>query len=289
MEYEEMDAQIVDFYENCAEAGRLERRLGIIEFYRTKEILGQYLQQGSVIYDVGGGIGMYARWLAAQGHQVHLLELAGAQVDYAREYMMAAGTVGGTEVQNPDGVKFAAETADARKLPRPDESADVVLLMGPLYHLQKKEDRMLALSEARRVLKKGGLLAAAGIPKYSSATWALSTYSDGNDFFEDDVYFRMLQEEITTGNHNRPEEYCRLVAQAYFHTAEGMEQEVEEAGFRVLATHAVEGCIWFTPNLNENWERPEIREKLLEILNLTEKDRELIGMSPHFLTMAVKE
>ena len=88
-----MNAQIVDFYENCAEAGRLERRLGIIEFYRTKEILGQYLQQGSVIYDVGGGIGMYARWLAAQGHQVHLLELAGAQVDYAREHMMAAGTI----------------------------------------------------------------------------------------------------------------------------------------------------------------------------------------------------
>ena len=146
-----MDAQIVDFYENCAEAGRLERRLGIIEFYRTKEILGQYLQQGSVIY------------------------------------------------------------------------------------------------------------------------------------------FDMLREEITTGNHNRPEEYCRLVAQAYFHTAEGMEQEVEEAGFRVLATHAGEGCIWFTPNLNENWESPEIREKLLEILHLTEKDKELMGMSPHFLTMAVKE
>ena len=69
---------------------------------------------------------------------------------------------------------------------------------------------------------------------------------------------------------------------------ENMEQEVEEAGFRVLATHAVEGCIWFTPNLNENWESPEIREKLLEILHLTEKDRELMGMSPHFLTMAVK-
>ena len=40
---------------------------------------------------------MYARWLAAQGHQVHLLELAGAQVDYAREHMMAAGTIGGGE------------------------------------------------------------------------------------------------------------------------------------------------------------------------------------------------
>ena len=72
--------------------------------------------------------------------------------------------------------------------------------------------------------------------------------------------------------------------------AEGEEHSfsMEEAGFRVLATHAVEGFIWFTPNLNENWERPEIREKLLEILHLTEKDRELMGMSPHFLTMAVK-
>lgn len=124
---------------------------------------------------------------------------------------------------------FTAETADARQLPREDATADVVLLMGPLYHLQKREDRDMALGEACRVLKPGGLLVAAGISKYSTATWALSTYSDGNDYLDDDVFLNMLKEEISTGNHNRPESYCRLIAEAYFTTAQDMAAEIEAA------------------------------------------------------------
>lgn len=292
MEYGEISAEVRRFYENCAEVGRLERRLGKVEFFRTRELLSQYIQEGSVIYDVGGGIGMYARWLAAQGHQVHLLELAEAQVDYAKEHMMGKGLAGGTIINEHEGIiggepLFQAEVADARNLPRPDESADVVLLMGPLYHLQRKEDRMLALKEAWRVLKKDGLLVTAGISKYSSATWALDTYSDGNTFLEEDDYFNMLVEEISTGNHNCPEGW-HLVAEAYFHTAAGMEEEVEEAGFAVKQTHAVEGTIWFTPNLEEHWDTPAVRERLLKLLHLTECDREMMGMSPHFMTIARK-
>ena len=70
------------------------------------------------------------------------LELADTAVAYAREHFVQ--TYG-----------FTAETADARRLPREDATADVVLLMGPLYHLQKREDRDMALGEARRVLKPG--------------------------------------------------------------------------------------------------------------------------------------
>ncbi|MCI8609710.1 MAG: class I SAM-dependent methyltransferase [Firmicutes bacterium] len=270
-----MKDEVHDFYNGCAEVGRLERRLGKIEFYRTTEILRQYIKETSVIYDVGGGIGMYAKWLAEQGHDVHLLELAENQVEYAKKNMMEKAT-------------FQAETADARKLPRTDNSADVVLLMGPLYHLQEREERMVALAEAYRVLKPGGLLIAAGISKYSSATWALSTYTDTNTLFEEDGYFNMLREEIETGCHNRPKGYEWVVAKAYFHTAEAMEQEIREGGFQVENSHAVEGCIWFTPNLMENWENPQAREKLLKILHMTELDKELMGMSPHFLTVAKK-
>ena len=274
--YKEMCAEVYDFYNSGAEIGRLARRLGKIEFYRSKEILGQYIQGSNVIYDVGGGVGMYAAWLAEKGNQVHLLELAENAVAYARETVM-----------KESGTDFAAEVADARCLPRPDRSADVVLLMGPLYHLQERADRDLALKEAYRVLKPGGLLMAAGISKYSTATWALSTYSASNDYLDDDVFLGMLKEEIVTGNHNRPEEYCGLIAKAYFTTADEMASEIEAAGFQVLGRHAVEGCIWFTPNLDENWENPAARDRLLTV-HLTEQDIEMMGMSPHFLVAARK-
>ena len=57
-------SEIYDFYNNGAEIGRLERGLGIVEFHRTKEILSRYIDKGKVVYDIGGGIGMYAAWLA---------------------------------------------------------------------------------------------------------------------------------------------------------------------------------------------------------------------------------
>ena len=62
-----------------------------------------------------------------------MIELAPTAVEYAVSNMKAS---------------YTAETGDARRLNKPDNSADVVLLMGPLYHLQNKKDR-----EKKRSLK----------------------------------------------------------------------------------------------------------------------------------------
>lgn len=268
-------SEIYDFYNAGAEIGRLEHGLGKIEFYRTKEILAEYIKNGSVIYDIGGGIGIYSAWLSKQNNEVHLLELAENAVNYAKENMMC-------------GCRFIAETADARQIERPNNSADVVLLMGPLYHLQDVKDRAAALSEAYRVLKNGGLLIAAGISKFSSTTWALSVYGENNDYIDDPIFFDMLRGELTTGNHNRPKEYPYLIAESYFATPKSFSAEIKNSGFEIVNSHAVEGCIWFTPHLDEKWEDKASRERLLEILRLTQHDEEIIGMSPHFLVAAQK-
>ncbi len=55
---------IFDFYNNGAEIGRLENGLGMVEFYRSKEIISQYIPKASTAYDIGGGIGKYSEWLA---------------------------------------------------------------------------------------------------------------------------------------------------------------------------------------------------------------------------------
>ena len=272
--------EIYDFYNNGAEIGRLERGLGIVEFLRTKEILSRYIDDGKVIYDIGGGIGMYAVWLAKRGNEVHLIELAESSVEYAKTNMM-------------QDCQFVAETGNALKVNRPDESADVVLLMGPLYHLRDKGGRLQALREAFRVLKKGGLLVAAGISKFSSMTWALSVYGEkknGNlvEFLDDSVFFNMIKGEMTTGNHIRPKKYPKFIAESYFTTSKEMKEEVVEVGFFGEKAIAVEGCIWFTPHLAEKWEDEASRERLLEIVRLTETEPEMMGMSPHFLVVAKK-
>ena len=272
--------EIYDFYNNGAEIGRLERGLGIVEFYRTKEILSRYIDSGKMIYDIGGGIGIYAAWLAKKGNEVHLIELAENAVEYAKANMM-------------QDCRFIAETGNALQVNRPDESADVVLLMGPQYHLRDREERLQSLREAFRVLKEGGLLVAAGISKFSSMTWALSVYGEKKkqnlvEFIDDPVFFNMIKGEMITGDHIRPKEYPKFIAESYFTTSEEMKTEISEAGFKMEKAIAVEGCIWFTPHREEKWEDEASRERLLNIVRMTESEPEMMGMSPHFLVVARK-
>lgn len=149
---------IREFYEAAGEDGRLERGLGVVEGFRTKELLKRFLPSGGMcICDIGGGTGYYADWLASQGHRLSMLELAPSAVEVAKARQT---------------VPYEAVVGDARQLPWEDGSFNAALLLGPLYHLQEKADRMQALAEALRVLRPGGILFAAGISKFSSATLA---------------------------------------------------------------------------------------------------------------------
>lgn len=265
--------EVYEFYNNGAEIDRLERGLGVVEFYRSKEIISQYITEKITVYDIGGGIGKYSEWLAEKGHEVTLIELAPMAVDYAKEHMKTS---------------YTAEVGDAREINKPDESADVVLLMGPLYHLQNKSDRAKVLGEAYRVLKKGGLLITSGISKFSSTTWALSVYGNGCDFIDDDIYMNMLKHELATGEHNRPKEYPFIIANAYFHTIDELRDEIHDSDFQIKNSHAVEGCVWITPALDDKWKDIESRKRLLEIIHATEHEETLMGISPHFMVVAEK-
>jgi len=158
--------EILEFYNAGVEKGRLNTGIGKIEFERTKEIISRYLgEKKQIIFDVGGVTGEYSRWLSGLGHQVHLLELSPNAVEYARELNKSA--------KQPI---FEIEVANAIALDQPDETADIVLMMGPLYHLAEKSDRIKTLKEAKRVLKKGGILITAAISRYGSTLWGLSVF-----------------------------------------------------------------------------------------------------------------
>ncbi|MBE6023274.1 MAG: methyltransferase domain-containing protein [Cellulosilyticum sp.] len=272
-EEESMD-EVYEFYSGGAELGRLERGLGRIEFERSKELIMRHLpQKKCIIYDIGGGIGVYSAWLAKMGHEVHLLDFVKESIGYAKHHYKN---------------QFIAEVCDARCLNRMDNSADVVLLMGPLYHLQNQTERKRVLEEAKRVLKKDGVLIVTGISKFSSTTWALSTYGKENNYLDDEVYREMIDRELKTGVHIRPEQYPYLISQSYFHTVKGLRDEMKGAGINVLHQYPIEGIIWFTPELNQKWEDDKSQKILLDIIRKTETEESTIGMSPHFMIVGKK-
>ena len=166
-DHERLDPEIAAHYAGVSEQRRLEG--WSLERVRTWELLSRHLPAPpAVVLDVGGAAGVYALPLAGRGYQVHLVDPMARHVEQA---LRAAG-------EQPAAPLASATVGDARQLDRPDASVDAVLLLGPLYHLTDRADRIRALTEARRVLRPGGVLAAAAISRFAStldglprATW----------------------------------------------------------------------------------------------------------------------
>src|SRR5579864_8375567 len=134
---------IVDHYNEVREDLRLSQGWGLLELARTQEVILRHLPKPpEIVLDIGGAAGVYSAWLGSLGYETHLIDPVPGHVERARR---------------SEAIR-SAETGDARQVPANDESVDAVLLMGPLYHLTERRDRLTALRESWRVLRRGGLL-----------------------------------------------------------------------------------------------------------------------------------
>lgn len=134
-------SNIEKHYNKHPEDLRLLRRHGMVEFETTMYHLHRFLKPGDAILDIGAGTGRYTSALMAEGYRVKAVELVKRNIDVFLKREPGADVVQG----------------DARSMPFiPDASADVTLLLGPLYHLFGDEEKLKALNEAKRVTKPGG-------------------------------------------------------------------------------------------------------------------------------------
>jgi ubiquinone/menaquinone biosynthesis C-methylase UbiE len=145
--------------EHCARGLELERlaeSTGRLEFERTKEIILRHLPPPpAVVADIGGGPGRYALWVGQLGYQILHRDLMPLHVEQLRQ---AAN--GNSHIQTALG--------DARQLDLASDCADAVLLLGPLYHLEHRKDRLQALAEVRRVVHPGGPVFVAAISRWAT-------------------------------------------------------------------------------------------------------------------------
>jgi ubiquinone/menaquinone biosynthesis C-methylase UbiE len=264
-------AEIAAFYAQGLERDRLAAGPGALELARTQAILERYLPSPpAVIADVGGGPGRYAVWMAERGYKVHLVDPVPLHIDQAR---IAA---------RDRGVRLAsAEVGDARKLELPDASADSVLVMGPLYHLPECDDRLKALSEARRVCRAGSVTIAAAISRFASTLDGLL-----NGYLEDPAFAEVAASDLRDGRHRNPTGDPAYFTTAYFHRPEELATELGMAGLRHEATLAVEGPAWLLSDLEARLADDRRRSVLLAALASLEAEPALLGASAHLLAVA---
>lgn len=265
-----VDPKVTNFYSQSSEETRLQLGLGPLEFERNKDIINRYLPNSKgVVADVGGGPGHYAEWLSAKGHEVVLIDPVPKHIQQAEKRARKSKQ------------SFKAVLGEAGHLPFADQSVDVVILHGPLYHLQDQGDRLAALREAKRVLKTGGLVLGFAITYSATLVAALQS----SMIHHPDI-FAMCKEELLSGKHDAPASFPGILAAAYFHRPSQLQEEFETAGLKKVALLAVEGMIWMDQKYFESWAIPEKRQQLLELLKLTESHSELLCFSPHMVLIA---
>ncbi|MGP3930553.1 class I SAM-dependent methyltransferase [Nonomuraea sp. KM88] len=256
-----MDPEVRAYYERGGELTRLRQGRGRLEFHRTRDVLRRTLPPPPArVLDVGGGAGVHAEWLAADGYAVEVIDPVPLHVEEAAAL---------------PGV--SARLGDARDLPVPGGQADAVLLLGPLYHLPERADRVRALAEARRAARPGGTIAAAFISRYAA--------------LHDSVYHGTFTQQAARAADYRSVETGTIVStvdtgfRGYLHTPEEIPGEFTDAGLPEPRRYGLEGVFWLYGDVNAWLDDDGRRELLLDAARKVECEPSLLGASGHLLAV----
>lgn len=225
-----MKNYVVESYENYQEENRLttnnSRR---IEFLTTVRVLDELFKDKKTILDCASGTGVYSFYFSEKGHDVTATDITPRHIEYIRN-----------ELKNKSyNIKTAVLDATDMSV-FADDSFDVVLNMGPFYHLVDKDAREKCLRESIRVLKKGGLLVTAYIPRY---------YVFQHVAFQDKKYFddKLARQLVETGVLNHDDEKC-FWTDTYYSYKEEMESLYISHGLEVVDHFTQDGT---TPLVSE--------------------------------------
>lgn len=263
-----------DHYSSGYEDRRLQIGQGQLEYARTQRLIASSINGESLrVADIGGGTGAYAFWLASLGHEVHLVDAVPLHIESARQAQLdeAVPNLASTEV------------GDARSLQFSDSAMDAVLLLGPLYHLLHREDRMAALRETWRVLRPGGILFAVGISKFASALDGLR-----RGYLNDPSFRDIVAQDLASGNHRNPTGNPAYFMDTFFHHPEELREEVEGARFGEVALHGIEGPGWLLADFDDWWLDQSRQELLLETVASLSTEQSLLGLSAHIMAIGTK-
>lgn len=268
-----IDPAIRAYYDSRPEEDRLLADPSQLEGARMRRLIERHAPEPpATVLDIGGAAGAYALWLAGKGYAVHLVDPIERLVEEAQRRSASASHPVET-----------CRVGDARALPFGPACADVVLLLGPLYHLTTSDDRALALSEVARVLRPGGLLFVSAISRWASALNGLA-----QDHFAEADHAAIVAEALRNGQHRNPTRRVGAFTTAYFHRPDELRDELTRAGLEVAAVYAIEGLGGFLADFDRRWADRRQRDNMLRVAEQLESEPSLLGATPHLLAVGHK-
>jgi SAM-dependent methyltransferase len=247
----------------CGEDSRLVRHQ--LERDITLRHLEAHLPATGRILEIGAATGGYTTWLAERGYQVTAVELSENQVKRCRERLAERGLDGRVRC-------FVADARDLSSVPGGD--FDAVLLMGPLYHLTVRENRILALREAVRRLTPGGILVSSLISRFGILGHLLRHVPQ---WIENHREVRSVLER----GHD-PADAPKGGFHGYYVTVDEIVPLHEEAGLQTIVVAGVEPAISAD---DESYNRLEgdQRRLWLDLLYQISREPSLVASSRHLL------
>lgn len=261
-----LDNVINNFYENSyTEEDRLTGdKMHYVEFITTTSYIDKYLKSGDKILEVGAGTGAYSLYYADKGYDVNAIELVEANVDVM-------------ESKIKDGMKINAIQGNALDLSMyEDNTFDVTLVLGPLYHLFKKDEEEKAIREAIRVTKKGGkILVAFILFDLNMLVWGFQNKNIYDNYGED-------KQVSLDFKPNNKEEY--IFNMRYFEDVKKLMKKFDVKELNYVATDGIGRVMREEIN---NMTEEEYKMFINYHLSICERE-DLIGYSGHILSIVEK-
>lgn len=264
-----MKKHIINSYQNSKEENRLTtNNARKIEFINTTRIIDELLGKNLKILDCAAGTGIYSFHLAEQGHQVTATDITPRHIEIIK-----------TALQEKD-YQIKTAVLDATDMSCfEDESFDVVLNMGPFYHLINESQRRKCLSECLRVLKKDGLLFTAYIPRYYVFQYIAMSDKKYLDA-------RLAQQLVQTGILTHDDEKC-FWTDTYYATKQEMEQMYLDNGLNIIDHFAQDGLTPTFAGKVDTWNEDEFKIWCDYHYSVC-REESLLGASNHVIIVGKK-
>ena len=274
--------KVQNYYKHFDEKNRLKNdNSGKLEFLMTMRILEKNLPMLSAgdasevsVLDLGGGAGVYSFPLAKKGYKVTLADLSETLLDQARKQKEE------DKLEN----LISCDQVNATDLSRyKDNSFDVVLLFGPLYHLTEKDEREKCVSEIHRVLKTGGKVFASFIPHLSGSIALVQRFC----WSPDQVDINTLEECFDSGKFKNLSDHG--FQEGYYPTSEEIEKLFAANGFEKQELRSIRGFGYEKEDVIFKFKNKNVFSKILELIDSTAGDKSIIEMCGHAMYVGIKK
>lgn len=260
---------VVESYENYQEENCLTtNNARKIEFITTTRVFEEVICAKSKILDCAAGTGIYAFWLADKGHDVTATDITPRHVDIINKTLVTKEYTINTAVLDATDMSCFA-----------DDTFDVVLNMGPFYHLITEEQREKCLKECLRVLKKGGLLVTAYIPRYYVFQYIATS----------DVKYldkHLAKQLIETGVLKHDDAKC-FWTDTYYSSKEEMELIYGRHGLEIIDHFAQDGLAPLLSHKVDKWNKIQFNTWCDYHYSVC-RERSILGSSNHVIIIGRK-